>query len=270
MKIIVLVKQILDPAGVTVRRDKERIFVNREEYIIEPASKAALEAALRLKDAAGESPPTVVAVSLGEPRVDDALREALATGCDEAYLLSDEVFHEADLATVSTVLVAAIEKLGGAELVIAGREAGDSGAGQVGPRLAEALGYAGVTDAHSLALELDAASPAGEGSVQAVRRWGAGYAAVRAPLPAVVSVAPEAFRSRYAPGARIMNAYREWDVTTWNAADLGLDQDALKPLLTFRSEGFPPPLEVGEKFRGEPEDVAQDVIMVLRQQKLIS
>jgi electron transfer flavoprotein beta subunit len=274
MKIIVLVKQILDPAGVTVRRDRERIFVNREEYIIEPASRAAIEAALRLKDAghpqdAEASPPEVVALSVGEPRADDALREALAMGCDQAYLLSDAAFQEADVSAVTTVLAAAVEKLGGADLILAGREAGDSGAGQVGPRLAEALGYAGVTDVYSLAVELEQ-GPSGEGkAIQAVRRWAAGYATVRAPLPAVASVAPEAFRPRYAPGARIMNAYREWEVTTWNAADLGLDEDALKPLLAFRGESFPPPLEVGERFRGEPAGVAQDVVMALRLQKLI-
>ncbi|MGD2207733.1 MAG: electron transfer flavoprotein subunit beta, partial [Anaerolineae bacterium] len=80
MKIIVLVKQILDPAGVTVRRDKERIFVNREDYIVDSASKAAIEAALRVKGDDDE----VVAISMGEPRADDALREALAMGCDGA------------------------------------------------------------------------------------------------------------------------------------------------------------------------------------------
>ncbi len=269
MKIVVLAKQILDPAGVTVRRDKERIFINREEYIIEPGSKAAIEAALRIKDARGESPPTVVALSVGEPRADDALREALAMGCDGAYLLCDKAFHEADCSAISTVLATAIEKLGGADLVIAGRAAGDSGAGQVGPRLAEALGYAAVTDVYSLVVGPEEASPGEGGVIRATRRWGAGFATIQAPLPAVVSVAPEAFQPRYAHGARIMNAYRDWEVTTWNAADLGLDDGAPKPLLTFRSESFPPPLEVGERFRGEPADVAQEVIMALKLQKLI-
>ena len=74
MKIIVPIKQILDPQGLTFRRDKERMFVNVEEYIIGPASKAAIEAALRLK---GED-DQVLALSVGPPRADDALREALA------------------------------------------------------------------------------------------------------------------------------------------------------------------------------------------------
>ena len=257
MRIIVLVKQILDPAGITVRRDKERVFINREEYIVDPGSKAAIEAALRLKGDGDE----VVALSMGNLQADDALREALAMGCDAATLLSDKVFKDADVSVTARILAAAVEKLGGCDLVVAGREAGDTGAGQIGPRLAEALGYTQVTDVYTLAV-------AGN-SLQATRRWTDGYATVETALPAVVSVAPEAFPPRYAHGARIMSAYREWDVMTWSAADLVLDDSALKPQLTFRSETFPPPLEVGEKFRGNPADVAQDVVMALKLQKLI-
>jgi electron transfer flavoprotein beta subunit len=256
MKIIVPIKQILDPSGVTVRRDKERIFVNREEYIIGPGSKAALEAALRLKGAGDDA----IAISMGEPRADDALREALAMGCDAAYLLSDKAFQDADISVIVRVLAAAVDRLGGADLIVTGRESGDTGAGQVGPRLAEMLGYTQVTDVYALVVEGD--------SLKATRGWGGGYAAVEASLPAVVTVAPEAFPPRYPHGARIMSAYREWDVALWAAEDLGFET-ALKPLLAFRGESFPPPLEVGEVFRGDPESVAQDVVMALRLQKLV-
>jgi electron transfer flavoprotein beta subunit len=257
MKILVPIKQILDPKGVTVRRDKERIFVNVEEYIVDPASKAAVEAALRVRGDGDE----VIALSAGEPRADDALREALAMGCDAAYLLSDQAFKDADVSAVARILAAAVQKLGGADLIVTGRKSSDTGSGQIGPRLAEALGYAQITAAYSLAT--------GDGRLQAVRRWGKGYAAVEVELPAVVTVAPEAFPPRYAHGARIMNAYREWDVPVWNASDLDLDEVALQPLLAFRSQTFPPPLEIGETFRGDPATVAQDVIMALKLQKLV-
>jgi electron transfer flavoprotein beta subunit len=257
MKTVVFVKQILDPAGITVRRDKERVFINREEYIVDPGSKAAIEAALRLKGHGDE----VIAISMGKPQADDALREALAMGCDAAYLLTDKELKDADVTVTTRILAAAVEKLGGCDLVIAGRESGDTGAGQIGPRLAEALGYAQVTDTYALA--------AVDGSLRATRRWADTYATVETALPAVATVAPGAFPPRYAHGARIMNAYREWEVITWGAADLGLDEAALRPLLAFRSESFPPPLEVGEQFRGDPADVAQDVVMALKLQKLV-
>jgi para-nitrobenzyl esterase len=74
----------------------------------------------------------------------------------------------------------------------------------------------------------------------------------------------------YAHGARIMSAYREWDVPVWNAADLELAEAALTPLLTSRGESFPPPLEVGEVFQGDPASIARDVVAALRQQKAIA
>lgn len=258
MKIIVPIKQILDPSGLSFRRDKERMFINREEYIIDPGSRAAVEAALRLKGDEDE----VIALSVGKAQADDALREALAMGCDAAYLLSDRAFAAADVSVTARILAAAVERLGGADLVVTGRESGDTGAGQIGPRLAGALGYTQVTDVYALA--------AGDRGIQATRRWGKGYAAVEAPLPAIVTVAPEAFTPRYPHGARIMSAYREWDVTVWNAADLELAEAALTPLLAQRGESFPPPLEVGEVFRGDPDSIAQDVIAALRQQKAIA
>jgi len=258
MKIIVPVKQILDPKGITVRRDKERIFINREEYIVDLGSKAAIEAALRLKESVADA--EVIALSMGKPQADDALREALAIGCDAAYLLSDKAFKEADITVTVHILAAAIKKLGGADLIVAGRESSDTGAGQIGPRLAEALDYAQVTDVYALAVA--------DGMLQATRPWAHSYAAVKAPLPAVVTVALEAFPPRYAHGARIMSAYRDWNVPVWTCADLGLDEAALAPLLSFRGESFPPPIEA-EKFRGDPASVAQEVVMALRLQKVI-
>ena len=259
MKIIVPIKQILDPRGLTFRRDKERMFVNVEEHIIGPASKAAIEAALRLKDAGDAH---VIAISVGEPQADDALREALALGCDAAFLLTDPAFKDADISVTARILATAIEKLEGADLIIVGRQSGDTGAGQIGPRVAQALDYAQVTDVYSLAV--------GDGIIKATRRWGQGYATVEALLPSVVTAAPEAFPPRYAHGARIMSAYREWDVPVWSAEDLELAEAALTPLLAWRRESFPPPLEVGERFAGTPADIAQQAVMALRQQNVIA
>jgi electron transfer flavoprotein alpha/beta subunit len=259
MKIIALVKQILDPAGISVRRDKERVFINKEEYIVGPGSKAAVEAALCVKGEGEEH--TVVALSLGRSGAEDALREAMAMGCDSACLITDKALKDADTAVAVRALAAAVQKLGGADLIIAGRESGDTGSGQVGPRLAEALGYAQITDVYALAAQ--------DGALQAKRRWGPGFAALQASLPAVVTVAPEAYPPRFPHGARIMNAYRQWAVTTWSAADLELGEEELKPLLSMRGESFPAPLETGEVFRGEPSTVAGDAVMALKLQKLI-
>ncbi len=253
MRIIVLIKQMLDPAGITVRRDKERIFVNVEEYIICPGDKNALEAALQVKDAAPET--EVAVVSLGPPRAEEALREAMAMGADMAYLLRDKAFAEADEGVTARVLATAVQKIG-ADLVIAGRDAGDAPAGQIGPRLAELLDMAQITDVHSLTVS--------DSALKAVRRWGEGYATVETPLPALVTTAPGINQPRYPHGARIMNAYREWSMIIWNAADLELGEADLTPLTTFRGQSLPPPLETGEMLRGKPTDVARELVSILK------
>lgn len=245
MNIVVLIKQILDPDGVVVRRDKERIFVNKESYIIASGDKNGLEAALQIKDVFPDT--NVTAVNMGPRRADDALREALAMGTDAAYLLRDETFENADLSGIARILSAAVLRLN-PDLIITGRESGSDAAGQIGPRIAEILDMAQITDVRSLSVS--------DGAVTAVRRWGDGYATVKAALPVIVTVAPCLNQPRYPHGARIMNSYRDWQVPVWGAADLGLDTDSLAPLTEFRGQSFAPPLIVGERLRGEPEQIA--------------
>ena len=246
MNIVVLIKQILDPDGVIVRRDKERIFVNKESYIIAPGDKNGLEAALQIKDALTNT--NVAVVSLGPQQSDDALREALAMGANDAYLLHDEAFENVDLSGVARILAEAVSRLN-PDLIITGRESGSDAAGQIGPRVAEILDVAQIIDVHRLAVS--------DGAVTAVRRWGDGYAAVKADLPVLVTVAPGLNQPRYPHGARIMNAYHDWQVALWRVADLGLDTDSIAPLTEFRGQSFAPPLVVGERLRGNPEQIAE-------------
>jgi electron transfer flavoprotein alpha/beta subunit len=77
-------------------------------------------------------------------------------------------------------------------------------------------------------------------------------------------------KPRYAHGARIMNAYRSDAVSVWGAAELDLADADLAPLTVFHAQSFPPPAEVGEILQGNAEDVADDLVMILRTQRLIS
>lgn len=253
MRVIVPIKQILDPAGFAVHRRLERIFVNVEEYIINPNDKNALEEALRLKDTQGAE---VVAISLGKSRAEDALREALAMGADEAFLLADKAFSEIDAAVATLVIGKAIERIGDYDLILTGQKALDTESSQLGPRLAEYLNLPQVTNVQELAIQGDRA--------KAKRGWGEGYVEVEAPLPAVLTLAPDFNKPRYPHGARIMSAYREQEVTTWEAADLDLTKEELQPLTEERRKAFPPPRKFGEKITGPPEEVAKELARRLR------
>ncbi len=274
MRIIVPIKQILDPSGMTVNRRAERIFINREEYIINPNDKNALEEALKLKDEQGAE---VVAVTMGPERADDALREAMAMGADSAFLLTDEAFEKADISVATTVLGKAIQKIGDYDLILAGCQAADTGAGQLGPRLAEYLGLPQITEVRELVA-------VGDGKVRAKRkacpvpvlsrvagqsRRRQGYAEVEASLPALLTVAQDANKPRYPTGAGIINAYREWEVTVWGASDLGLEAADLQTLTEEKRISFPPERELGTKITGAPEETARELVQYLKAGRVI-
>jgi electron transfer flavoprotein beta subunit len=248
MRIFVIIGRVLDPAGIVVNRRRGRIFVNQKDYILQPADRCALEAALRIKDAVGAE---VVALPRGPQPDDDVMRQAVAAGADRAVHLTGEAFAEADEAAVTDVLAAAVERLDGADLILTGSTTLDAGQGQLGPRMAAAMGWPQVLDAWRVM--------ATDGQVEAVLQGGSGYVTVAADLPAVVTLLPGALKLRYPDGARLINVYRgEGDVAeavaTWDVEEL---VDAVEPLLERRGKDFPPERERGMRVDGSPEEMAQ-------------
>ncbi len=258
MRILVILRRVLDPAGIVAHRRLRRLFINREVYVIQPADQCALEAALRIKDAAGAE----VVVASGQPEPDDdTLRRGIAMGAERGIYLSGEPFENADEVVVARVLREVIERLGGVDLVLSGAATLDTGQGQLGLRLAEALGWPQIVGAWWL-------EAAGEG-VQAVRRDGEQYVRVEADLPAVVSMAAGALKPRYPNGVRLINIYRdEGEVAgaleQWEADQL-LTPEELAPVIETIGRDFPPERERGERVEGPPEQVAQVVAEALRQ-----
>jgi electron transfer flavoprotein beta subunit len=253
MRIIVAIKQVLDPRGFTVNRKAEKIFVNREEWITNPADLCALEAALALKDKLGAE---VIALSGGPARAGDALRDAWARGANRAIHLSDKAFASADGFVAARILAQAVNKIGNVDLVLCGDKALDTGAGEVGPRLAEALSWPQMLGA----LDVTVAG----GHVRAVKANGAGFVALEASLPALVTVVAGANQPRYPHGGRIMQSYREYRLEAWTASDLGLSEEELKPVMDNRGQSFPP-----ERQRGTILDSPEELVRLLKRNRVI-
>jgi electron transfer flavoprotein beta subunit len=216
LRIIVLVKQVPDTANVTGDAMKDDGTVNRAALpaIFNPEDLNALEEALRLKERHGGR---VTVLTMGPPAAAQVLRESLYRGADEVVLLSDRAFAGADTLATSYALARAIEQLGASDLVLCGRQAIDGDTAQVGPQIAEKLSLPQITCVSRID-ELvppgaatrggrGAGPTAGEGSVTATRSVEDGTETLRAPLPALLTIASEANEPR-PPSAKLVMTYK--------------------------------------------------------------
>ncbi|MBC7264315.1 MAG: electron transfer flavoprotein subunit beta/FixA family protein [Chloroflexi bacterium] len=261
MKIIVTIKQVPDTHEVRLDPVKGTLIREGVPSIINPEDKNAIEEALKLKESRGAE---VIVISMGPPQADEALREALAMGVDQAILISDPAFAGADTWATATTLGLAVRKIGDYDLVLAGRQAIDGDTAQVGPQLAEYLGIPQITYVRKLEIE--------DNKVKAERALEDGYEVIETDLPALLTITKEANKPRYPSAPGIISAYREREVIVWGADDLDADRDkvGLKGSPTQVKRSFtPPPKEPGEVIQGSPQELAKEFVARLKSKNII-
>ncbi len=228
MKIIVCVKQVPDTNEVRINQETGTLIRDGVPSIINPDDKNAIEGALALKDIHGGH---VTVLSMGPPQAKEALKEALAMGADEAVLLSDRAFAGSDTWATSTILAAAIEAIGGYDIIFCGRQAIDGDTAQVGPETAEFLNIPQVTYAKHIKAVGD--------RVQITRYTEYGDYVIEAKMPLLLTAIKELNEPRFPSVRGIFKAYSTDDVKVWTLDDLKIDmtQIGLKgsPTNVFRS-----------------------------------
>ena len=144
MKIIVSVKQVPDTSGKVAVNPDGTLNRASMQTIINPDDMNAVEAALKIKDATGCK---VLVVTMGPPPAEGMLRELIAMGADEGYLVSAREFGGSDTYATSQILAAAVDTIGldKDDIVFCGRQAIDGDTAQVGPQMAEKLHLPQVT-----------------------------------------------------------------------------------------------------------------------------
>lgn len=264
MKIIVLIKQV--PNTTQVKLDPRTGNLIREgvEAIMNPEDRHGVEAAVSL--AGGVAGAEVTVLSMGPPQAVDVLTEALGMGANQAVLLTDRLFAGADTWATSTVLAKAVEHLGGADLVIAGRQAIDGDTAQIGPQVAEALGYGQATYVTELAVEGDKA--------QVTRKLKGGFEELEISLPAMVTVLAELNTPRYPYLDGLLAACgKKAPIRVLNAADIGLtlEETGLPGSLTQVVKTFSPKQKRETRMlEGTPAEMAGELIGGLVEAKVIS
>ncbi|WP_026504032.1 electron transfer flavoprotein subunit beta/FixA family protein [Butyrivibrio sp. NC3005] len=209
MKVVVCVKQVPDTKGGVKFKPDGTLDRGAMLTIMNPDDRAGLEAALRLKDEYGAE---VTVVTMGLPKAETVLREALAMGADKAILVTDRVLGGADTWATSTTIAGAIRNLE-YDIVITGRQAIDGDTAQVGPQISEHLGIPVISYAEEISVDQN------EKTVTVKRQFEDRYHMVKAKMPVLITALSELGEPRYMTPGGIFDAF-DTEVTVWGRADL--------------------------------------------------
>ena len=266
MNVVVCVKQVIDPeappASFKIDPSTSKVVTPvGVSPVVDPYGEYAVEAALKIKDALGGK---ITAISLGINLLRDVIKKPLSMGADELVLLEDEAFVEGDSWSTAYALAMAIKKIAEYDLILCGREASDSNAGQVGLGIAEILGLPSI----NLAKKIDIT----DAKARVERVTADGYEVVELSLPALITVSNEIGEPRY-PTIKGIMAAKKKEPIIWKPADIGVDPAQLgaagrhtKMLKLFQ------PVREGkcDIIEGEtPEEAAANLALKLREAKML-
>ncbi|MCR1934071.1 electron transfer flavoprotein subunit beta [Clostridium tepidum] len=261
MRIVVCVKQVPDTTEVKIDPKTGTLIREGVPSILNPDDANALEEALRIKDKYENV--TVSVVSMGPPQAEVMLRECLAMGADEAYLVSDRAFAGSDTWATSKVIASAIKKIGNYDIIFAGRQAIDGDTAQVGPQISEKLGIPQVTYVEDFKLEGD------EITVQ--RQLEDGYEIIKVKKPVLLTAVSSLNEPRYMAVDKIFEAYeKEIKILTINDLDIEPEGVGLKasPTKVFRSF-TPEPKGKGVMLEGSVQEMVEKLVVSLKQKHII-
>lgn len=264
MKIIVLIKQVPDMENVKFDREKGRIDRSSAGTEINPFDLNALEAAVKIKE---KTNGAVIALTMGPPKAEEALREAMARGADDGILLSDRKFGGADVKATSRTLAAAIKKIDKFDLVFAGIQTVDGDTGQIGPEVAEYLNISHVSNVEDI-------KDFTKNHIDVVSNIFGGIYIKRASYPVLVTVTKDVNVPRL-PSFKNKMAARKADITKWSYEDLkdfikeeeiGSNGSATK---VKRIEVPSIPSRMGKIFRDNNQDAVYEIIKVCKKMKVL-
>jgi electron transfer flavoprotein beta subunit len=255
LKIVACVKQVPDTAA-KMAVENGKVVWGDAPLIINPWDEYAVEAALLMKEAQGG---TVTAVSIGGPSSADALKHALAMGCDDAILINDPALDAPDTQAVARVLAAAVKKLDSVDLVYFGREGVDGNSGLVASQTARLLGFAALTLASGVKFE--------NGTLRVERATEEGRQQVACKPPAVLSITKDFGEPRYPSFMGIRKASKA-AIPSWTLADLGIP--APMPVVSTLEILNLPSREVNcEILSGTPGEAAEKLVEKILGEKVL-
>lgn len=257
MNIIVCIKQVPDSAARVVAENGQ-VSWGDAPLVLNPWDEYAVEAALVQQEATGGD---VTVVCVGGESAKEALKTALAMGCNQAILVSDPALAQADSQSIARVLAAAIRKVGDAGLAFFGKQAIDGDMGVTAAQTARVLGWPVLS-------LVSVMKPVSGGMIQVERSIEEGRQQVEAKLPVVISVSKDIGEPRYPSFMGIRKASRA-SIPVWSLADLGISAPAA--VVRWPQVANPPLREVTTEIIGgdNPQDIAEKLVEKILAEKVL-
>lgn len=266
MRIVVLVKPVPDTAsgGERLRPDDWRLDRAAVPAVVNANDEYALESALKLTEAHGGE---VHLLSMAGAAAPETMRKALAMGAASGTLVTDETLGGSDTVSTARVLADALRGLE-YDLVLAGADTSDGGAGVVPAGVAALLGLPYLSYAARIAPNPDSRT------VRVHRITPAGYDVLEAPMPALI-VATQALGEPRYPSLKGIMAARSKTIETKGLADVTGDAVAKGPVGGSAATNeviaaeAPPPRGKTRVVRGPADEAAREVVAFLAERRII-
>lgn len=264
MNIVVCMKQVLDTeAKIKLKEGNREVDYSGAKLVVNPYDEYAIEEALRIREKFGEG--SVVLVTVGPDKAEEALRTGLAMGADRAIHVKDPALQQTDSLGIAMALAAALKEVP-YDIILCGKQAVDGDCAQVAPALAELLDLPQVQVVTKLEVAADRKSAVAHRQVEGAT------VVVETSLPAVITTQKGINEPRYPSLPGIMKAKKK-EVKVMNLAGLGLGAEAVSGSGVRLKKGelsLPQPRKGGTVVEGEPAEVVQRLIKYLREEaKLI-
>lgn len=217
VEIAVLAKVTVDVQAVKVDAETNEPILKGVPLKVSDFDRNAMEEALRIKAKLGGK---VKVVTAGPPEAKDQMRQLIAMGADEAHFVTDPAFASMDYAAVCKLLAATLGKLGKLDLVLAGEASIDQYSGQMGPRVAGAMGIPSISYIRKITPDKE--------MVTVEREMGDMVEEYKVPYPALITVTKEINEPRLPNMMQIIGASKK-PITEWKAEGLGIPATDLAP-----------------------------------------
>jgi len=256
MNIIVCIKQVPNTTDVKIDPVTNTLIRDGVESVINPFDAYAIEEGVRLRERFGGK---VTVITMGPPQAENALKEAISLGCDEAVLVSDRKFAGSDTWATSYTLSCAIKKIGSFDIILCGKQASDGDTAQVGPGISTHLDIPQVTYVKKI-------EEVANSKARVERMTEEGYDILETPIPCLFTVVKEINTPRL-PSLKGMMRAKSAKISKWNAEDIGADPKdiGLEGSPTRVVKIFtPPPRKGGEMLKGDKADIAKELVELLK------